>query len=429
MQLRASASAPSSDGLRRVERAISFIRLGVVVFNALTYLTLSGSPENRREVALVLIGVALVYAVAAVTTDLSAKLSQKRISIVNTILDNLLIALWLWATGGFSSPYFPLFYAESAASVGRFGLIGGGFSAVGATFLYALVAVVDGSAPIFDLVVRVGYIFVIGAFVGYVVVASQRLERVAATTEAELKANQELARLKGTFVSNISHELRTPLTAIRGATTTLLGEPSKLDARQRISLLEIIDRRSTHLARLIQNLLTFGLMDEGKLSLSVSTVDIEKMLSTVVREIGREYDRHVELVTDVDELKVRCDPAKLDTAIRMVLDNALKFSLPNSPVAVRLSDNEEEANITVSNEGAGIPADKREKIFDSFYQVDSSLTRPKEGAGMGLSIARRFLRLHGGDVTLTRTDGDMIEFSLRFPKNPARDAVTGSRSA
>ena len=429
MQARTPASTPSPDVLRRVERAISFIRLGVVLFNAVTYLTLSGAPESRRGVAFAIIGVALVYAVAAVTTDLTEKLSPTRLSVVNTILDNLLIAVWLWATGGFASPYFPLFYVEAAASVGRFGLIGGGSSAVGAALLYVGVAVVDGTAPAFDLVVRVGYIFVISAFVGYVVVANQRLERVAAITEAELKANQELARLKGMFVSNVSHELRTPLTAIRGATTTLLGEPSKLDDAQRISLLGIIDRRSAHLARLIQNLLTFGLMDEGKLSLSVSEVDINEILTTAVREIGREYDRSIGLETDTDELKVRCDPAKLDTAIRMVLDNALKFSLPASPVSVRLTEASDRAKISVSNEGAAIPAEKREKIFDSFYQVDSSLTRPKEGAGMGLSIARQFLRLHGGDVVLTRTDGKVIEFSLTIPKSPSPTVPTGLRSA
>jgi hypothetical protein len=137
-----SPALDPGERLRQTERFISYLRLAIVVFNSTLYLAMSPS-QTRHGLAWTIIVVANLYALITVFWDPN-QLDPKIVPLVNMVLDNVLIAVWLYATGGFSSPFYVLFYAEAAASVGRFGWKVGTASAAGSAALYLAVIAVDG---------------------------------------------------------------------------------------------------------------------------------------------------------------------------------------------------------------------------------------------------------------------------------------------
>jgi signal transduction histidine kinase len=400
-----------------MERVISLIRLGVVLFNCATYLAF-GSQEGRWTVAVVVMVLAVPYAAATVLwRDVGAEGIAGPLTL--TVLDNVFIALWVWATGSFDSPYFVLFFAETAASVTRFDLRTGIASMAGSAGLYLLVVLLDGGGPIYEVSVRVGYIFVIGVLAAYMVEIIRRSEREIASAEVAASSFQELARLKSNFVANVSHELRTPLTAIRGAASTLSRHDDRLGSDSRQELVEMIDRKSLGLSQLIEDLIDIGLVDEGHLLSGMMTIDlaplVKQELDTMKGLTGRDIRSNI---PDFG-VKVRCDPTKVMKALRKLLENAAKFSGPPSPITVALDDQEEAVRLTVTDEGVGIDQHHLAQVFDRFYQVDPSHTRSASGTGVGLTIAHEIVRLHGGAIEVNSKEGKGSSFSLVLPKQTA----------
>ena len=258
-----SPALAANERIQKTERIIAYIRAFVVVFNSITYLVFAPDGD-RSPFALAIIVAALVYSVAAFFLEPPDIEHSYTAAFINTLLDNALIVLWLAATGGADSPYYPLLYAEAAATVGRFGPRMGTLAAVCSASLYLIVVQLDGGLPAYDLLARIAYLFVIVAFVSYVADVAARSEREAVEAEARAESYKELDRLRATFVTNISHELRTPLTAIRGASSTLLRRRDSLGEPETVVLMEMIERQSQHLGNLIQDIIDVGLTHEGK---------------------------------------------------------------------------------------------------------------------------------------------------------------------
>jgi signal transduction histidine kinase len=249
-----SPALAANERIQQTERIISYIRASVVVFNSVTYLALAPD-DDRKGFAVAIIVVALLYsAVTLFFEPRNVELSYKT-AFVNMLLDNVLIVAWIWATGGADSPYYPLLYAEAAASVGRFGPRVGTLAAVCSAGLYLVVVLIDGGATAYGMTIRVGYIFVIVAFVSYVAEVAARSEREAVEAEARARSYRELDAVRAAFVTNISHELRTPLTAIRGASSTLLRRRGSLNEEETLALMEMLDRQSQHLSSLVQDII------------------------------------------------------------------------------------------------------------------------------------------------------------------------------
>ncbi|MFP5298210.1 MAG: sensor histidine kinase [Actinomycetota bacterium] len=409
-----SPAVASSERLRRTERFISFIRLGVVSFNIAAYLMLA--PDSpRRGLATIIIILAAIYAVATVLYQPSREKSFAS-ALATTILDNVLIGVWLYATDGVNSPFYPLFYAEAAASIGRFGLVVGNLSAVGSALIYLVVVAIDGFQGVgYQVATRIAYIFFISAFVSYVVEISRRSERELAEAELETKAYMELDRLRSTFVNNISHELRTPLTAIRGASATLARYPT-LDPEESETLIQMIDRQSLRLSELVQDIIDIGLVEQGELKPEIEPTNINPVIDQVIVEMERRYGRRIDFVPMGGDPVVVCDGRKISNALQKILDNAIKFSSAKSPVSVAVTQDTHEVRITVVDQGIGIHADDLESIFERFHQVDASHTRRAGGTGIGLSIARTILEMHGGGIEANSRPGEGSRFILWFPK-------------
>lgn len=417
--------------LRRTERFISFIRLTVIVFNSILYLSIAPS-RDHHGLALTIIVVAGLYALVTVFWN-PEQLDPTVMPVITMVADNILIAVWLYATGGYESPFFPLFYAEAAASVGRFGWAIGTGSAIGSAALYLSVVFVDGNAPVYDVMVRTAYIFVIAAFVAYVVEVARSAEREAGASEAASEAYAEVGRLKAAFVSTISHELRTPLTTIKGATTTLLRDSHPVDSAQARTLLEMIERQSGHLGKLIQDLIDVATIEQGDIDFVFESCDVVELIEAEVDRMENGLGQTVEIVVAPGVEAVRCDRAFMGRVFRNLLDNAAKFSPAHGEIRVEISQEGERVIVDVIDSGIGIASEEHERIFDRFHQVDGSLTRGFQGAGIGLNIARALVRLHRGDIEVDSELGKGARFRVSLVKNPdaheVEESATARRSA
>jgi signal transduction histidine kinase len=405
-----------AERIARTERVISFIRSGVVTFNVTAYLWLAPTDATRRSLALSVSVLAVIYTAAMLAWRPQQERQTIAAATTGTVVDNLLIGIWIYTTGGFESPFFPVFYAEAAATVGRFGFLTGALSGGASAVIYLIVVAIDGEIPGYPMLVRIGYIAVIVAFVGYVVEVARRSERDAATAEAEAQALREVDELRSIFVTNISHELRTPLTAIRGAAVTLNDKVGGLDVEEERTLVEMIDRQSERLSRLVDDIVDVGLLERDQIRMNKDLTEAVALARSVVEEMAAVVAQPVSLESDAEGIPLVCDAPKIANALRKLIDNAAKFSPPGTAIRVSIHEGSDDVCIFVIDGGIGIAPEHQEKVFDNFYQVDPSHTRAAEGTGVGLTIARSLVRLHGGDINVESQLGHGSTFGLRIPK-------------
>ena len=393
--------------------------------------------EERLDLARLIIVLAPAYAfvtfLLAARTDESIEKGDirriMRLSLVSTVSDLVLIAVWIYATGGPTSPYFLLYHASVAASVGRFGMAMGVVSTVGSAVAYIAVIAIDGGAPAFPIVVRVGYMFVIAGFSGYLVEIVRRSERDAALAEAAAKSYKEVDELKSAFVQNVSHELRTPLTVIRGASSTLRRRHDDLDESQRAALLEMVEKHSAHFGRLIQDLLDFATTSRGELTVTGTRSDLRDMVRSEADRIQPNITQRVVVSSSGESIPLWCDEAKVKRAIHALLDNASKFSDPGSEIDVVSELRAGVAVLKVVDRGVGIPEEFHDQIFESFFQIHPAPKGDASGTGIGLHVAREMIRLHGGDVVVSSSPGEGTTFTMLIPVEPPREeAATDSLS-
>jgi signal transduction histidine kinase len=267
------------------------------------------------------------------------------------------------------------------------------------------------------------------------VVATNRLleQRVAERTaalERALADLREMERLKSEFLSNISHELRTPLTPIKGYLPGLLREElGPLTSLQRRALGHIaqsVDR----LHRLIDDLLTFMQWESGEIDLALNGACVAKVVEeALARGAAGAEEKGVEVATEIgaDLPQIRGDATALARALGHLVENAVKFTpkgghvtvtarlvqpspLPPGPPAPR-----QFVELAVRDTGIGIPSEAIPKIFERFYQADSSSTRQHGGAGLGLAIVKRILDAHEAPIAVESLPGQGTTISIRIP--------------
>ena len=226
----------------------------------------------------------------------------------------------------------------------------------------------------------------------------------------DLSHLREVERLKSDFVAMVSHELRTPLTAIQGCTQTLLRAPDGSRERTR-EFLTIIDEQSGRLQELIDNLLNLSQVEAGALRLRREPLQIERLVRSIVRQAGEQMDGLLVQASIPQTLPtIGADPRRVEQVLLNLLDNARKASPPGGTVTVSAAVEAGELQITVQDQGPGIPGSERERVFDRFYQG----ARPPGagGSGLGLAICRALVEAHGGRIWVH--DGSAPGAQLRF---------------
>jgi PAS domain S-box-containing protein len=231
----------------------------------------------------------------------------------------------------------------------------------------------------------------------------------------DISKEREADELKQALLSTVSHELRTPLTTIKGYARTLLIED--WDRETRGEFLRIIDEEADHLSELVDNLLDLSKLEAGVLQIHREAVLLGPLLQRVVQR-RRETSRHHQYTIDCAEdlPLVLGDPRRLEQVVENLVENARKYSDGGSiSIAARRVDNQVE--VTVSDQGHGIPPELVERVFERFYRIDNSLSRGTGGTGLGLSICRGLVEAHGGHIAITQTSprGTSITFTLPIP--------------
>jgi two-component system phosphate regulon sensor histidine kinase PhoR len=233
----------------------------------------------------------------------------------------------------------------------------------------------------------------------------------------DLTRLRQLEGVRQEFVANVSHELRTPLSLIKSAVETLL-EGGKEDPATLSRFLQIIDKHANRLALLIDDLLLLSTLDSGGLRLNRQPLPFRTTVQDAIDDLqARAQARDVTLVNSVPgALVAYVDNDRIRQVVSNLLDNAIKYGRAGGRATVegRILPNGR-VEVTVSDDGPGIPKDSQERIFERFYRVDKARSREQGGTGLGLAIVKHVIQAHGGDVRLESEPGSGSTFIFTVP--------------
>jgi signal transduction histidine kinase len=227
----------------------------------------------------------------------------------------------------------------------------------------------------------------------------------------------EMAQLKSDFVANVSHDLKTPLSVIRMFGETLeMGRVT--EETQRREYYGVIARESERLSRLIENVLDFARIEDGRRTYAI----VPKAVEPVIRDTLEAFSHpltsggfEVEVCIPPDLPDVPMDGEAVSQALSNLLDNAIKYSAARKVLAIEARAIDGELAISVADAGVGIPRGEQTRIFDKFYRVGRSETQGRRGSGMGLALVRHIAEAHRGRITVQSTPGEGSRFTLWLP--------------
>jgi signal transduction histidine kinase len=224
----------------------------------------------------------------------------------------------------------------------------------------------------------------------------------------------ELDQLKSEFVSIASHELQTPLTVILGYASFLKQEATGATSEQ----LDIVLRSALRLRSLINDMINLRHIETGEAELELEQLSLNELVTTITAEFASlaEAKKQTIGIKLASQLPiVKADRQKLHLVLANLLSNAIKFTPEGGGIQVAVEAKGNEVWVSVRDTGIGIPPREQERIFDRFYQVEPSLTRRFEGIGLGLSIAKGMVELHGGRIWVESVEGMGSSFTFALP--------------
>jgi signal transduction histidine kinase len=250
-------------------------------------------------------------------------------------------------------------------------------------------------------------------------------ESLIAATQAAQAANEAKSR----FIANMSHELRTPLNAIIGFSEVMNSEIyGALGNEKYREYASDIHNSGRHLLSLINDILSISRLEIGKAELKDEEINLSDLINRCVRWVGgHAFESGVELKEDIgpDVPSLRADPRSMTQVLLNLLSNAVKFTPRGGKVTIAAKARADGGvELCVQDTGIGMTRDKIERIGTPFLQFEDGLARRFEGAGLGLSIAKRLVELHGGQLTITSSVGIGTTASIQMP--PERSIWHGS---
>lgn len=219
------------------------------------------------------------------------------------------------------------------------------------------------------------------------------------------------------LIGVVAHELRAPLAAIKGFTTLLLDYADRLDPGERRQMLEEIDAATERMHELIDSLLDLTRLQAGMLPVRREPVDLTAVLRRAVTEAAARYPaRAVQLEIPPALPLILGDARRLGQVVQNLLDNAVRYSPSDSPVAVRAWHTADGGvAFAVTDRGIGISPEHHDRIFTPFYRVSAGTAREVNGCGLGLAICRGLVEAHGGSITVDSQAGTGATFTVRLP--------------
>jgi two-component system CheB/CheR fusion protein len=283
--------------------------------------------------------------------------------------------------------------------------------ATGETQDYSLEERTAGGETRWDLVTRFALRDAARKIVGTTVVFRDVTEQKRAEEDI-----REAVRRRDQFLAMLSHELRNPLSAIVNATQLLKRDAAAEPSGRNV---EVLERQAQQMTRLLDELLEAARVTQNKIELKKSTCDFTRIVRDAIDAAGGQLDeRSIQLITELADapLPVEGDPARLQQVIVNLLSNASKYTPAGGHVVVRTRRDGDEASVSVTDDGAGIPGHMLESVFDLFVQSRRTLDRAAGGLGVGLSLVRSLVAMHGGRVR-AHSDGEGrgSEFTVTLP--------------
>ncbi|HET7455523.1 MAG TPA: HAMP domain-containing sensor histidine kinase [Solirubrobacterales bacterium] len=240
---------------------------------------------------------------------------------------------------------------------------------------------------------------------------------MARELEIEEGRRDELDRLKDEFVLTASHELRSPLTSVQGFAELLMLDKDSLTPRQRETV-EIILDNCRHLVRLLNDLLDLARSDAGRLSIRPQPTEVAPLIEDVVRTIRAQTEAAGQSLTEQVEPglpQIEVEPDRIRQILVNLLTNAHEYTPEGASIGVAARAVGAEVEISVTDNGPGIPPDQLERIFERFTRGDAGLTQRVGGTGLGLAISKSLVELHGGSIGAESTVGQGSTFHVRLP--------------
>ncbi|MFC4307322.1 sensor histidine kinase [Cohnella boryungensis] len=248
---------------------------------------------------------------------------------------------------------------------------------------------------------------------------TKRRDEIGQLTESFNHMAHELGALeqiRKQFVSDVSHEIQSPLTSIKGFTQAL--KHKKMDESARLHLLDIIEEESNRLSRLSEDLLQLSSLEYENLSLNVRQYRLDEQIRHVIIALEPQWaSKRLDIELDLAETTIAADEDKLNQLWTNLLSNSVKFTSELGHIAVKASKVDGGIEVAIADSGQGIPEEEIGSIFKPFYKVDKSRDRTIHGNGIGLSIVKRVVDLHQGDIRVTSQPGQGTTFRIYLPQS------------
>ena len=245
---------------------------------------------------------------------------------------------------------------------------------------------------------------------------AEQLELASAVKYLAQK-NKSMIEYQRQFLANVSHDFRSPLTSIRGYTEALADGTIPPEMQEKY--LNIVLRETERLTGLTSGLLTLNSMDGKQNRLTRSNFDINAVIKNTAASFeGTCTAKHItiDLLFSDWHSYVNADMGKIQQVLYNLIDNAIKFSHPDSTITIETTSKYEKVFVSVRDTGIGIPKDSLKKIWERFYKTDLSRGKDKKGTGLGLSIVKEIIQLHGENINVVSTEGVGTEFIFSLSK-------------
>lgn len=238
----------------------------------------------------------------------------------------------------------------------------------------------------------------------------------------DLTRLKQLENARKEFVANVSHELRTPLSMIKGYVETLL-DGAKADPEVATRFLQTIRKHTDRLAFLIEDLLAISQLESGRTALNLHQFRLHSLVEEVFGDLRtRAMEKQISLENQVpDLLELRADPGRIQQVLFNLVDNAIKYGRYDGFVRIHAEPSAGGViRISVQDNGAGVPPEARERVFERFYRADRARSREQGGTGLGLAIVKHIVQFHGGEVWIESQSGQGTTFFFTLP-SPERE--------